>query len=59
MVGKYLRELAMERLNRALGREGRTRASGYRDRVTARFVAETAAERVAAGIADDCFLRRV
>jgi ribonuclease HII len=59
MVGKYLRELAMERLNRALGREGKTRVSGYRDRVTARFVAETAAERAAAGIVDDCFLRRV
>jgi ribonuclease HII len=58
MVGKYLRELAMEPLNRALGREGTTRVSGYRDSRTARFVAETAAGRAAAGISDDCFLRR-
>jgi len=58
MVGKYLRELAMERLSRALGREGRTRVSGYRDRRTAQFVAETAAERAEAGISDACFLRR-
>ncbi|MCK9463539.1 MAG: hypothetical protein M0R80_28285 [Proteobacteria bacterium] len=58
MVGKYLRELAMERLNRALGREGQERVSGYRDGRTARFVAETAGGRAAAGIADGCFLRR-
>jgi len=58
MVGKYLRELAMERLNRALGREGKTRVSGYRDSKTARFVAETAAKRAEAGITDACFLRR-
>ena len=58
MVGKYLRELAMERLNRALGRKGKERVSGYRDKRTARFVADTAAKRAEAGIADACFLRR-
>jgi ribonuclease HII len=58
MIGKYVRELAVERLNRALGRGGARRASGYRDPVTAGFVEETAAARAAAGIPDACFLRR-
>jgi ribonuclease HII len=58
MVGKYLRELAMERLNRGLGREGKARVSGYRDERTARFVAETVAARAGKGIPEGCFLRR-
>jgi ribonuclease HII len=58
MAGKYLRELAMERLNLALGREGERRVSGYRDQRTKRFVAETAAARADARIPDGCFLRR-
>jgi hypothetical protein len=59
MLGKYVRELAMERQNRfylqhepSLGR-----ASGYRDPITARFVARTEALRKRLGIAPDCFER--
>jgi ribonuclease HII len=58
MVGKYLRELEMERLNRALGRAPGRMASGYRDPVTRRFVGETATLRAALGVPDGCFLRR-
>jgi len=57
MIGKYVRELAMERLNATLGADGARRASGYRDPVTARFIAETSAAREAARLPDACFLR--
>ncbi|MDD5307596.1 MAG: hypothetical protein PHU25_09790 [Deltaproteobacteria bacterium] len=58
MVGKYLRELGMARLNRVLALPGARPASGYRDRVTAAFVASTADKRRAQGLPDSCFLRR-
>jgi hypothetical protein len=60
MVGKYVREVTMERVVRFY----RARvpdlpaASGYHDPVTRRFVAGTAGERVSLGIVDDCFARR-
>jgi ribonuclease HII len=57
MVGKYLRELAMLRLNIGLGRDPAHAASGYRDPVTARFAEETAERRKAIGLAEHCFYR--
>jgi ribonuclease HII len=59
MVGKYLREICMERQNRFyLGRQpSLTRVSGYRDRLTAGFVEQSAALRRRLGIADSCFER--
>ncbi len=56
MIGKYLRELAMVELNRALDPQGRP-VSGYRDRLTADFVTRTAARREELGLAANCFLR--
>jgi ribonuclease HII len=58
MVGKYLRELAVERLNLALGRDRTSAVSGYRDPVTRRFVEETESSRRRCGMPDACFLRR-
>ncbi len=58
MVGKYLRELAMERLNTTLGWTAEMRASGYRDGITARFVEETVDIQRDAGLASSCFTRR-
>ena len=60
MLGKYVRELAMERLLRFYGGhdEALPRASGYHDPVTARFVTGTGALRLRLGIVDDCFERR-
>ncbi len=58
MVGKYLRELAMERLNTTLGWNAEMRASGYRDRITARFVEQTVGIRRDMGLASSCFTRR-
>jgi ribonuclease HII len=58
MAGKYLRELEMERLNRALGRAPGRMASGYRDPVTRELVASTAEARSDLGLPDRCFLRR-
>jgi ribonuclease HII len=59
MVGKYLREVLMERQNRFyLARDpSLRRVSGYRDRLTADFVATTLALRHQLGIADQCFER--
>jgi ribonuclease HII len=57
MIGKYLRELAMRRLNRGLGRDPARAASGYRDPVTARFVEETARRREELGLEERCFRR--
>lgn len=58
MIGKYLRELAVARLNLALGSPPGRVASGYRDPVTRAFVAGSAAARARAGLPDACFLRR-
>jgi len=57
MVGKYLRELAMARLNTALGEGLTDSASGYRDPRTARFVERTARRRERLGLAERCFRR--
>jgi ribonuclease HII len=59
MVGKYLRELLMERQNRfyLACDPGLQRVSGYRDRLTADFVARTRLLRRKLGIADQCFER--
>jgi len=60
MVGKYVREIAMARINRFYGEriEGLPKASGYHDPVTRRFVEETAPLRKRLAIAPDCFERR-
>ncbi len=60
MVGKYVRELSMERINRFYRGQlpGLRQASGYHDPVTARFVEESAPLRARLRIADDCFERR-
>jgi ribonuclease HII len=56
MIGKYLRELAMDRLGAALG-AGDDPPSGYRDRRTKAFVESSASRRAAIGLPDSCFLR--
>jgi ribonuclease HII len=58
MVGKYLRELAMRDLNRALGRGEKNSVSGYRDLATKAFVDETEALRDSLGWPQTCFLRQ-
>ena len=60
IVGKYVRELWMERQNRFYQGHDPSlrRASGYHDSVTTAFMDGTAALRARRGIADDCFLRR-
>lgn len=60
MMGKYLREIAMERINRFYASHVSTprRASGYRDPVTRHFVEQTATVRKRLRIADDCFERK-
>jgi ribonuclease HII len=58
MIGKYLRELAMSDLNRLLAGPGMRRASGYRDRVTADFVASTEKRRREIGLNEICFARK-
>ncbi|MBI5516896.1 MAG: hypothetical protein HY909_24150 [Deltaproteobacteria bacterium] len=59
MVGKYLRELWMERQHRyyALAVDGLGRASGYHDPVTARWVEATRLVRAQRGIDGACFER--
>ena len=57
MVGKYLRELAMRDINTLLDAPNVRPASGYRDKVTARFIAQTEAARDRIGIKPECFLR--
>lgn len=60
MLGKYVRELWMERQNRfyrAL-QPSLADVSGYHDPVTQRFVAESAALRARIGIDDECFMRK-
>jgi hypothetical protein len=59
LVGKYLRELTVERIYRYYAKAipGLTRASGYHDPVTARFVEATRLVRGERAIGDDCFER--
>jgi len=60
MVGKYVRELWMERQNRFYRGHDDTLAevSGYHDPVTQRFVVASTALRGTLGIADACFRRQ-
>jgi hypothetical protein len=60
LVGKYLREVLMERVGAFYRREDPTLAvvSGYHDKVTQGFVAATKLVRTKRSIDDDCFLRR-
>lgn len=60
MVGKYVRELAVERQNRFFqGHDAALpSASGYHDPVTRRFVEASRDLRRKLAIADDCFERR-
>ena len=60
MVGKYVREVTMERVVRFYRARtpGLPAASGYHDPVTRRFVEGSASVRVALGLVDDCFARR-
>jgi ribonuclease HII len=60
MVGKYVRELWMERQNRFYRAADGSLAdvSGYHDPVTQRFIVASAPLRVALGIDDACFLRK-
>jgi len=60
MVGKYVRELWMERQNRfyRAADSSLEDVSGYHDPVTQRFIVASAALRVSLGIADACFLRK-
>lgn len=59
MVGKYVRELAMERHNRFYRTHDASliTGSGYHDPVTKRFVAASAPMRRKLGLVDACFLR--
>ncbi|MCP4600554.1 MAG: hypothetical protein GY847_08485 [Proteobacteria bacterium] len=57
MIGKYVRELSMLDLNQLLAEKNMRPASGYRDRVTAEFVAKTAKRRLEIGLSDKCFTR--
>lgn len=59
MLGKYVRELSMERQNRfyAHHQDDLPRPSGYRDPVTRRFVDQSRALRRRLGIVDECFER--
>ena len=59
MVGKYVRELQMERQNRYYLQfdPSLKRVSGYRDKHTNAFVAATASLRQRLAIADQCFER--
>lgn len=59
MIGKYVRELSMERQNRFYARNDATlpTPSGYHDPVTARFVTQSEALRRKLDIADACFAR--
>ena len=59
MVGKYVRELAMERQNRFYASHDAElpRASGYHDPVTRRFVDGSRPLRKRLGIVDSCFER--
>jgi ribonuclease HII len=60
LVGKYLREVLMERVGAFYRREDPSLAvvSGYHDKVTQGFVAATRLTRTKQRIDDDCFLRR-
>jgi ribonuclease HII len=59
MLGKYVRELSMERQNRfyAHHQPDLPRPSGYYDPVTRRFIEQSRRLRTRLGIVDDCFER--
>jgi ribonuclease HII len=59
MIGKYVRELCMERQNRfyAQHQADLPRFSGYHDPVTRRFVQQSRALRARLAISEDCFER--
>lgn len=56
MIGKYVRELAMIRINEAFGRTEKI-VSGYRDPVTAKFVEEALPSLRENGLERRCFTR--
>jgi hypothetical protein len=56
MIGKYLRELAMEQLNDKLGPVTR-KTSGYHNKVTVQFIKETQVTRRRIGLDEKCFIR--
>lgn len=60
MLGKYLRELSVERVNRfyQTQRSSLPRASGYHDPVTRELIARSAELRRRLRVVDDCFIRR-
>ncbi len=60
MVGKYVRELAMERQNRFYRQhdESLAEVSGYHDPVTQRFIVASTALRASLGVDDACFRRQ-
>ena len=60
MVGKYVRELSMDRLMTYYGQADASlpRVSGYHDPRTRRFVEQSARARRRLGIVEGCFLRR-
>jgi ribonuclease HII len=60
MVGKYVRELAMERQNRFYRQHDDSLAdvSGYHDPVTQRFILASTSLRASLGIDDACFRRQ-
>ena len=60
MVGKYVRELFMERQNRFYRGHDSTlpEVSGYHDPITQAFIAQSAPLRTALGIDDSCFARK-
>jgi len=60
IVGKYAREILMEAIHRSVSRlaPGLRRPSGYRDRVTAEFLAAAAGAIASAGIPSDCITRK-
>jgi ribonuclease HII len=59
MIGKYVRELCMERQNRfyVQHQQDLPRPSGYHDPVTRRFVEQSRPLRRRLGIANECFER--
>jgi len=60
MVGKYVRELWMERQNRFYRKHDQSfpEVSGYHDPVTRRFIDQSAALRTSLAIDDACFVRQ-
>lgn len=57
LVGKYLRELLMQRIGRHWTTDDEALPSGYHDPVTQRFVERTALARKRRGVPSNCFER--